>query len=257
MTVFRRFRIMTLLYVLLLVAGGAWLAGSRSTSWEKPLRVTLYPIAGDASEATRSYLQRLQPDFFVEIDEFFALHAARYGVALAQPVRISLGPEVKELPPAPPTGGNPLAVMLWSLNLRWFSNFAPEDDETYPMVRIFVVYYDPELSPQLTHSLGLRKGLVGVVNAFATRRMTGSNAVLIAHELLHTLGAADRYDPRTALPTYPAGYAEPDRSPLYPQRFAEIMGGRVPLAPDRAAIPRRLNRVVIGPLTAREIRWTR
>ena len=96
--------------------------------------------------------------------------------------------------------------------------------------------------------------MVGVVNAYASRRRTGSNNVIIAHEFLHTLGATDKYDPADGQPIAPDGLAEPDRRPLYPQRLAEIMGGRTALAENDAVIPKGLRFAVIGPLTASEIR---
>jgi hypothetical protein len=49
------------------------------------------------------------------------------------------------------------------------------------------------------------------------------------------------------------GYAEPERTPLYPQRYAEIMGGRIALSNDDAMIPKSLKYVVIGDDTATEI----
>ena len=108
----------------------------------------------------------------------------------------------------------------------------------------------------LENSVGLQKGMVGVVNGFASRRHRGTNNVIIAHEFLHTLGATDKYSPVSGHPLGPDGIAEPERKPLYPQRFAEIMGGRIALAEDDSVIPRNLGFAVIGPLTAREIRLT-
>ena len=48
-------------------------------------------------------------------------------------------------------------------------------------------------------------------------------------------------------------HQEPDRVPLYPQRHAEIMGGRIALAENDAVIPKSLKYAVIGAKTAREI----
>ena len=96
--------------------------------------------------------------------------------------------------------------------------------------------------------------MVGIVNAFASRRHRGANKVIISHEFLHTLGASDKYSPGTGHPIGPDGLAEPDRQPLYPQRYAEIMGGRIALAADDAIIPKSLRYTVIGPQTASEIR---
>lgn len=122
-------------------------------------------------------------------------------------------------------------------------------------IQLFVLYHDPEDSPTLDHSLGLQKGLLGVVHAFASRRQQGGNHTVIAHELLHTVGATDKYDLSNQQPVYPVGYAEPDKDPIYPQEFAEIMAGRIPKSEATAEQPRNLSYVVIGEQTALEIRW--
>ena len=94
-----------------------------------------------------------------------------------------------------------------------------------------------------------------MVNAFADYRMASRNNVIIGHELLHTLGATDKYDPKTELPLFPQGYADPQRQPLLPQRMAEIMGGLIPVEEGKGKMPSGLARTVIGPLTAAEIGW--
>ena len=124
-----------------------------------------------------------------------------------------------------------------------------------PDIRLFLIYYDPESSPTLGHSLGLQKGLIGVVNVFALRSQGETNNFVIAHEMLHTLGATDKYDLRSNLPLYPEGYGDPERMPLYPQPNAEIMGGRIPISQTEAVMPRSLSEASIGPATAEEIRW--
>jgi hypothetical protein len=120
---------------------------------------------------------------------------------------------------------------------------------------MFVKYFAPLPDSTLAHSVGLREGLIGVVNAFASAEMAGSNQVVIAHELLHTFGATDKYDPATNQPVFPDGYAQPDASPLFPQSHGELMAGRVPLSQTRAETPDGLDETVIGARTAREINW--
>jgi hypothetical protein len=102
----------------------------------------------------------------------------------------------------------------------------------------------------------MQKGLIGVVHAFALRPMAGSNSIVITHELLHTLGATDKYDPGTGAPLFPIGFADPDRKPLYPQDEAEIMAGRRAVSAQDVEMPEALRDVVVGPATALEIRWT-
>jgi hypothetical protein len=125
----------------------------------------------------------------------------------------------------------------------------PED------IRMFVLFHDPQLTQIVPHSLGLTKGLIGVVYAFAAPVMDDENDVVIAHELLHTLGATDKYDPGNDAPQFPNGYANPRQLPLYPQPAAELMAGRRMLSATEWEQPRSLDEVVIGPATALEIRW--
>ena len=254
----RMMRIMILLYVLLFVAAGAWLARATTTDWDETLYVGIYPLNGDGSTVSADYIQALDERTFRGVERFMQRESARYGITIDSPVRIEVGEPVDDRPPAPPADRNVLKVMTWSLSLRyWAWRMQGRQPGPRPDVRIFVAYHDPQTNRALAHSLGLEKGLIGVVNGFAARRLAGGNNVVIAHELLHTLGASDKYDPGTSLPLFPAGYAEPDRAPLHPQRRAEIMGGRTPLSATEAVTPENLDEVVVGPATAVEIRWTR
>lgn len=253
---FRTLRIALLLVILLAVAGDAWLTGLRTTSWEEPLWVSVYPINADGSAATADYIAALDNEQFAPVAEFLAREARRYGLARTSPVQLRLAAEIHERPPAPPPNEQRLAVMLWSLQMRyWAWRMQNSIDGPPSDIQMFVQYYDPQLTDRVAHSVGLQKGLVGVVNAFASRKLAGQNNVVIAHELLHTVGATDKYDPSNSLPVYPQGYADPGREPLYPQTRAEIMGGRIPVSEHQAELPMNLNKVVVGPETAVEIRW--
>lgn len=252
---FRSLRILFLLLVLLCVALGNWLARARSTSWEHSLRMVVFPIDADGSPATARYIASLRRDAFAPIDAFMASEAQRYGLALRDPMDVDVAPPVAALPPAVPHGGNALQIALWSLRLRYWAWANADYAGPTPQVRMFVLYHDPERVNRLSHSLGLQKGLIGVVNAFAADAQAGPNNVIIAHEMLHTLGATDKYDPRTNQPLHPMGFAEPELAPVFPQRFAEVMGGRVPVSPAEARIPDSLDEVLIGAATALEIRW--
>ncbi len=245
-----------LVYVLILVAGGHWLTTQRTTSWDRPLSVAVYPINGDGSQRSAQYIESLEWDAFKSIDRFMVEEAKHYGVQFKEPVHTVLADPIEDQPPAPPHGGNALQVMLWSLKLRYWSWSVDRGaDPPSSDVEIFVRYFDPDATPRLAHSLGLQKGLIGVVNAFADQEQAGSNKVIIAHELLHTLGASDKYDPSTGQPIFPSGYAEPDAEPPLPQKLAELMAGRIPVSSAESQIPESLDQVVIGTKTAQEIRW--
>jgi len=252
---FKAVRITILLLILAFVSVSTWLTQSRSTDWNNSLWVKIYPINADGSEESARYIGTLDTADFAGIEEFIARETQRYGRTVSRPVRVELGHEIHEQPPAVGPDFGVLDVMLWSLKMRWWaSGTAGDQDAIEPDVRIFVRYHRPQDAYVLENSVGLQKGMVGVVNARASRRHRGINNVVIAHEFLHTLGATDKYDPGNGQPTAPAGLAEPDQSPLYPQKFAEIMGGRIALAADDAIVPQSLKYVLIGPLTASEIR---
>ena len=252
---FKHIRILILLLILLFVSLQTWLTQIRSTDWEDPLWVAVYPINGDDSDVTSAYIDRLKVGDFKPIETFMAAQAKEYELDTDEPVTFKLAPEVHEHPPQPPRDGNILDTVFWSLKMRYWSVQNDTFEGPTPDIQMFIVYYDPKTHPTVSHSVGLRKGMVGIVNAFASDKMTSTNNVIIAHELLHTVGATDKYDPATNMPLFPAGFAEPTKKPLYPQGKAELMGGRVPLSSDKAKIPASLSQVVIGKYTAAEIRW--
>ena len=257
-SLFRTIRITVLLVILVLVGGSAWLNKVRTTSWSRPLRVAIFPIAADDRKQTHAYISHLKTSTFEPITTFMAREAGRYGLPLATPVEIYLAPQIYRTPPQPPFGGNPIQVILWSLQMRYWVWVNADFNGPSPHVRMFVLYYDPIAAQRIAHSLGLQKGLIGVVNAYASSYQTAENNIVITHELLHTVGAADKYDPDTNEPRFPDGYAEPERNPLLPQQYAEIMAGRFPSTKDdEALMPGLLDEVMIGAKTAREINWVR
>ncbi|HEV7611809.1 MAG TPA: hypothetical protein VGO37_08050 [Steroidobacteraceae bacterium] len=252
---FKMLRIAILLLVLLVVALKSWQDRYLSTRWHDPLYVAVYPIAADESPVTREYLAALDAERFKSIDRFFVREAARYHLDAAEPVRTRLRTELRERPPQRAADAGLMGTAVWSLRLRYWawrvSGHAHEPED----IRMFVLYHDPALTPTVPHSLGLTKGLIGVVYAFAASDMNGANNVVIAHELLHTVGAGDKYDVANGMPRFPDGYGDPSQSPLYPQLRAELMAGRLMLAPERWQQAASLDEVVIGPVTALEIRW--
>jgi hypothetical protein len=247
---------MVLLYVLLLAAGGTWLTQLRTTEWDTPLWVVVHPIAAASDATTARYIEQLNDASFADIETFFAREGQRHGVPLRQPFVLRKGTQLSERPPAPPRDDNPLEVIWWSLHLRWWSWRVERNYADIPStVRIYVVLHDPKSTVNVPHSLGLQKALVGVVHGFSEKKMSARNNVVIAHELLHTVGATDKYNPATSLPSFPGGFAEPRKQPRFPQQFAELMGGRIPLSATHAQMPKSLKRVRIGAQSALEIRW--
>jgi hypothetical protein len=257
-TFFGTIRIAILLAVLACVALGAWLDKRRSTDWDTTLRVTVYPIAASRDTATTEYVASLATEDFDALEAFFAAEARRHGIALEEPVRLRLSRAAAGLPPAAPAEPGPLSVAAWSLRFRWWAwRVAANDPLPPPDVQVFALYHSADGGHAVPNSLGLSKGLMAVTHLYADPGARGSNDVVLAHELLHTLGATDKYDRATGLPLNPSGLGDPDQSPRYPQLTGEIMAGRVASSAREAVIPATVQQMIVGPATAREIGWIR
>jgi hypothetical protein len=250
-------RLALLLAVLAWVALGAWLDHTRSRDWDGTLRVTVYPAAAAGEPLAREYAAGLTADDFAAVAAFFGRQAREYGVAVDPPVRIRVSHAASTLPPALPDRPGPLTIAWWSLRLRWYAaRVAWKDSLPSPDIQIFANFAPIEPGAQaLPDSVGLSKGLVAVAHLYGDARAAGANQVVLAHELLHTLGATDKYEPATGQPTVPDGLGEPDRDPTYPQQYGEIMAGRIATGPRAAVIAQDLGVMRVGSRTAREIGW--
>ncbi|OUR64392.1 hypothetical protein A9Q79_08175 [Methylophaga sp. 42_25_T18] len=253
---YRNIRVLILLSVLAIAAIYTQDQHINTTSWFKPIDVVIFPINGDGSIKTAKYIQQLSQKDFQDIDDFFHRGAKLYRLIVEQPIRTQLGLGIEVLPPAPPQNRNAIFdVILWSLKLRyWAYQHTPDNIANNDRIRLYVIYHQAQQGQVLAHSLGLQKGLIGIIHAFADRDQNSQNNVVMAHEVLHTVGASDKYD-RYNHPVYPDGYAKPEQKPLYPQRYAEIMAGRIALSKQQTKIPTHLKFTIVGEKTAEEINW--
>lgn len=253
---FKNFRILLLIAVLAAVALYSKDQRLVTQGWYKPLNVVIFPINADNSPEVNRYIESLSTEDFTSIDEFIIRESEKYDIATSTPTITTLGKTVKSLPPKPPgSDANAISIMIWSLKLRWWSSKnTPDDQSNKYRVRIYVLFHETVVDKKLEHSLGLKKGLLGIVHAFASKKQAKQNNVVIAHELLHTVGATDKYD-QFGNPIDPDGLAEPNRSPTYPQRRAEIMAGTVALSTTSSKMANSLKKCVVGNKTALEIGW--
>jgi len=252
----RAVRIGVLLYVLAFVAVGTIIDSREATDWDYSLRVVVYPIAGDRSESVDHHIGGLTDEDFAAIESFLAREAERYSVPLPDPLEIYLAPERGVEIPQLSSEPSWISIAIWSLRMRWKSTLlAWSSDLPTPDITLFAVYYDPGSNVVLERSTALRKGLIAIANLYADDTQAGGNDIVMAHELLHTLGATDKYSLDTLLPDFPDGYGDPDLKPLHPQSFAEIMAGRIALSARGSRMPDSLGEVRVGQLTATEIGW--
>jgi hypothetical protein len=247
-------RIFILLVILALVLQQSYF-DKQDLDWKHNFYVAVYPVNVDDNPLVSAYIKSLKREDFEPVVEYFAEEAARYHLAMRHPIEIQLGDVVNNIPPQPPTSGSRLSAIVWSLKFRWFAWFNSPKVNVKPDIKLYLLYHNPRDYPVLSHSTALEKGRIGRVNLYGDKGHAKQNLVILAHELLHTLSATDKYDLSTNLPIYPEGYADVSREPLYPQDFAELMAGRLPLTEDKAVIPKSLNETLIGGKTAHEIGW--
>lgn len=255
-TAFKIFRILILLAIFIAVAFYAKTQKLKSRSWSEPLQVIIYPMNPSQSEVIESYINQLDDSSFIEIDQFFENEAEQYSLDIQQPIQTELGQTLQNYPPASPSPHSHfLSIIWWGIKFRYWSyKNTPDEHSNHHRIRVFLHYHQVEKGKRLKHSLGMDKGLLAIVHAFAADKQQQQNNIVIAHELLHTVGASDKYNSNNQ-PVFPDGYAEPDNEPLYPQTLAEIMSGNIPISSEQSKMADSLQQCIIGEKTATEINW--
>lgn len=252
---FKNIRITILLLILAYIGFDTLLKNKIATDWKRSLRVVVYPINADGSEQADNYINQLEESHFDKINEALESQSEIYNKNLIEPLRIKLAPRLNSLPPIIPNNRTGLSVLWWSIKLRYWAWKNDNYTGPSPQIKAFALYYDPAENKALKHSTGLKKSKLSINYLFASSKQAEQNNVVLLHEILHTLGATDKYDLTNGLPIYPDGFANRDQQPLFPQTDAEIMGGRIPVSESHAEIPNSLSNVVIGFKTAKEIGW--
>lgn len=250
-------RIVILLAIFVTLAFYSKIQKLQARSWSVPLQVVIYPINGDHnSPSVNEYIHELNDDVFQPIDEFIKQQSLVHQLATNQPTQTHLGAVLKLQPPASPKpDASVFDIIWWSIKLRyWAYKNTPDSNSNLHRIRVFVYYHEPVNGLRLQHSLGLDKGLIAIVHAFADENYDQQNNVVITHELLHTVGATDKYAANHE-PLFPIGYATPNQSPLYPQTQAEIMAIGIPETASKSRMATNLNECVIGEQTSKEINW--
>jgi hypothetical protein len=258
---FFRARVAVLLAVLAGVLLWGWRdARSRAarTSWKRPLDVALIlvrrgPIEADAIVAFRARVP--------ELDARLAAEYRRYSGRAMHPFALTFAGPVDVVESAPTSSGDgwlEAAKHTWAL-WRWTSRVnrrAGIEPSAYDS-RVYVIARPPSTEQRrLVEGESQQGGRVGTVEVELDASMADFALFVATHELFHTLGASDKYD-SAGRALVPAGLAEPDRTPLYPQRFAEIMARNRPIDETIEEPPVDLQELAVGPATAIEIGWTR
>ncbi len=255
MPIFRWLRIFGLLTILFVVGVNRWQTHVATARWDMSQWVVVYPVNGDGLSSTAAYIDGLHLSKLSPVAAYLNGQAHAHGVSLETPFILELAPQVMVLPPEVPSERSLFSVVWYSLRLRYYGMLHDSFDGPSPDIKIYLTYFSPFPNIVLPHSVGLQNGKVGVVNGFASWQQTDFTNIILAHEILHTVGATDKYDFRTNHPYFPDGYADADQNPLLPQNRAEIMGATIMLSETKARLPLSLAETTVGELTAREVNW--
>ena len=252
---FRRFRIAVGLAVLYVVAVTTWSTERRIAAWNVPLEVAIVPVIAEEDPAVTAWAAAVGDRTYAPVAAFLQRESARHAIATTPLVRLHVTEPTRLQPPPPPEDRNPLKVLAWSLRLRgWRAWNARTIGLPSTKAQIFVRYHAPVDGRTLDHSVGIPRVRIGVVNAFAGEEDAAWTNVAIVHELLHTVGASDKYG-EGGIPLWPDGYADPHRQPRFPQSRAEVMAGHIALDATRFSPAKTLDLCVVGDRTATEIGW--
>lgn len=224
--------------------------------WQRTLDVALVVVTGPGTDASATdELRKRIPELARRLTAEFR----RYRPAAPAPFAfVHYGP----LPlgrAAPVVSGEGLgAAARYAWDLRAFTRDVDAragvptggfDARLYLVVR-------PPTERAVVEGASEHGGRVGVAFAELDHDTVDLALIVAAHELFHTLGANDHYGPdgRALLPD---GLAEPDLSPQFPQRKAEVMARNRPVSAASERRPESLDELGVGPATAREVGWIR
>lgn len=127
-------------------------------------------------------------------------------------------------------------------------------------ITIFI-YFLPDTAPLEIKSLidkGVREKRMenqSAIFALAAENATADLLLRLGREIALIYGAKDLQDPSTGMALTPEGFAEPGKKPLFPQEYAELMAKDIPTGLLQETPIERIDQVIIGPTTARNLKW--
>ncbi|MDB4933240.1 MAG: hypothetical protein JWP87_212 [Labilithrix sp.] len=262
----RRFfhiRVAVLLTILACVLLWAWRDVRRRNArnaWDHTLDVAVVLVRLErVDDAAVAALQTGVP----ALEDRLTAEMSRHHPGAPHPFRFRIVPPVDgAAPPPAPEGDGPVDLAKYSFAqsayVKDIDARAGVDADLYD-VRIYVALRRPRRAERtIAEGRSEQGGRIGIVEVEIDSDAEGAHLplVVVAHELMHTLGATDKYD-ASGRSLVPLGLAEPDRMPVYPQRYAEIMSRNRPVSATEEKVPEGFDQIAVGPATAREIGWLR
>lgn len=252
-------RVRILLWLTALVVAAAYVHSVRRErgqrrEWDRTLAVRVVLLSADPAAPGPAVVRRSLPALAARLAEEAERHR---GAGPAPFAFTAQGPVAwkEPLPLAPPDGSLLSrvrhALVVWGTLRRIDEAAGPADDAAD--ARIYVLI-EPEGqgSRSFAEGAGAQGGEVGMVRTAVAGGDASLALAAIGHELLHCLGASDKYGP-DGHALAPQGLVEPGLGGA--QRLAEWMVGEVPLGPGAGRLPASLAELAVGEATAREIGW--
>jgi hypothetical protein len=258
---FYRFRVATLLLILLgvlLYAGKDIRQRRARNEWMRSLEVAIVLVRlGNPPAAAAGAIKARVPALATRLGD----EMRRYQPVAPRPFLFqAFGPVTADGPP-PATPGPEAGLSgaarytydLWRYlhDLDAQAGLSPRDFDA----RIYVIMRPPGSEQNAIEGMGEQGGRVGIVELQIDDGMADFALFVAAHELFHTLGASDKYNPDGSV-MIPGGLADPTAQPRYPQSYAELMARHRPTDATHSVPPASLDDLAIGPVTAREIGWS-
>jgi hypothetical protein len=223
------------------------------TTWRRPLIVALVLVEREPVEARTMGLfadrvSALERRLASEYKRHDGRDFTPFSFVVKGPLRVEQAP--------PKVEPSALGLLRYSHALwRWTRalDTRAEIERSAYDARIYLVMKPTSPgSPAFVEGEGEYGGRIGVAEVDIEPDRVDFSLFVAVHELMHTLGASDKYDD-SGNALFPDGFAEPAKNPLYPQRGAEIMARDLPLSPVWARPPKTLDELFVGDATAREI----
>jgi hypothetical protein len=226
------------------------------TEWQRPVEVAvdLVELGAVDPHALRALRSR-----FPALEARLASEYHRYGGRLERPVRFTIfGPVLVDRPP-PADPDSTLSSLAEHAYEQWRWTRAVDAGSSLPArsfdSRIYFVARPPrDIQRNWVEGSSEAGGRIGVARIDLDSSVVDLALFVVTHEFFHTLGASDKYD-LSGRALVPDGLVEPNRVPLYPQRYAEVMTRNLVLAVGVERPPDSLAELGIGAATAREIGW--
>lgn len=256
---FFRVRVSILLAILAGALFWAWLdvhSRRERNGWQRPLSVAIVlveraPIADGAVVAFRDRIPALESRLADESHLYRPDWLHPFALTFIGPANATEDPPRAADDSWMTAARQSFQIWRWTSRVDREAGFDPEPYDSC----IYVVARPPARAEhERVEGESEEGGRRGTVSVELDASMADFALFVVAHELLHTLGASDKYD-EAGRTLVPQGLAEPDRLPRFPQRFAEVMARNVPISATEERPPETLDELAVGPATAAEIGW--